>query len=461
MAFGATGRGFKSRRAHHIEKFIKFLLATDFMAILLKNCRVVVTQNAERSILKNIDILIEEGKIKEIAKNIDVSSECEIVDCSKKLVIPALFNAHTHASMVLFRGYRDDQELHAWLSDVWKVEAKLKPKHIYAGALFACMEMAKTGTYCFVDMYFEMEEVAKAASEIGLKAFLGYGMIDLFKEDKREKEIKTTEEFIKNIEGKFDGITPVLAPHAIYTCSKELLEWVNEFAKEKNLLKTIHLSETRKEVFDCVKVHGIRPVEYLEKINFLDCNTVLFHASWVTKGEIAIIAKANAKVVHCPASNMKLATGGAFPFREYKENGVTICLGTDGACSNNCLDMFREMKFAALLQKWFRWNGAEVNAQEILDTATVNPAKAFGLNSGSIEEGKEANLILLNLNHYSLRPERNVLSNIVYSATGNCVSELIVAGKFVVREGKLVNADEEKIIEKLEKAVEDLLGEEE
>ncbi len=422
--------------------------------MLLKNCRIVVTQNGARKILKDVDILVEEGRIKEIGRNLP--KEGEAIDCSKKLVMPALFNAHTHASMVLMRGYRDDQELHAWLSDVWKVEAKLKPKHIYAGALFACMEMAKTGTYCFADMYFEMEEVVKAASEVGLKAFLGYGMIDFFSEEKREREIKRTKKFITSMEGKYPGIEPVLAPHAIYTCSKELLEWVNEFAKEKNLMKTIHLSETRKEVFDCIKEHGIRPVEYLEKLNFLDSSTVIFHGSWVSRKEIEILAKHGTSAVHCPTSNMKLATGGAFPMREYLQAGVNVCLGTDGACSNNSLDMFREMKFCALLQKWYRWNACELTAQQTLDLATVNPAKVFGMNSGSIEEGKEANLALIDLEHYSMKPLLNPVSNLVYSATGSCVSDLIVAGRFVVRDGRLVNAEEEKIVEIFEKAVKDL-----
>lgn len=427
------------------------------MSLLLKNCRFVVTQDKERRVLKDVDILVEDGKIAEISKRVKEKAE-DVIDCSKKLVLPAFFNAHTHSAMVLYRGYRDDQELEAWLKDVREVESRVKEKHIYAGALFACMEMLKTGTYCFVDMYFHEEEVMKAVNELGMKAFLGYGMVDLGDEEKREREIKETMKFLEEAEKFTPNIIPVLAPHAVYTCSKELLEWVNEFVKENNFIKTIHVAETRKEVFSCVKEHGLRPVEYLEKIRFLDKNTVLFHGSWVTKGEIGIIAKAESKVVHCPASNMKLATGGAFPMREYLEAGVNVCLGTDGACSNNSLDMFREMKFCALLQKWFRWNGAELTAQQTLDLATVNPAKAFCVNSGSIEVGKEANLALINLEHYSMRPLLNPVSNLVYSATGNCVSDLLIAGDFVVHERKLVNMEEEKIHEKFEKAIHELFG---
>lgn len=430
------------------------------MSILLKNCGILLTQDRERKILKNVDILIENGTITKISKSIKENA-MEIIDCSKKLVMPALFNAHTHSPMVLFRGYRDDQELEAWLKDVREIEARARSKHIYAGALFACMEMLKTGTYCFVDMYFEMDEVARAVSELGMKAFLGYGMVDLENEEKRESEIKETIRFVKSVEKYYPSIIPVVAPHAIYTCSRELLDWVNEFAAEKNLLKTIHVSETREEVFKCVKNHGLRPVEYLHKTGFLDENTVVFHGSWVTKNEIKILANAQAKVVHCPASNMKLATAGAFPMREYLEANVTVCLGTDGACSNNSLDMFREMKLATLLQKWFRWSGAELTAQQAFDFATLNGAKAFGLNTGSIEIGKEANLAILDLEHYSMKPLLNPISNIVYSATGACVSSVIVEGKFVVRDGKLVNMEEEKIVERFENEIKDLfmLGE--
>ncbi len=422
-------------------------------SVLLRNCRFVVT-HAKKRVLENVDILIENGKISQIGKSIKGEAE-EKIDCSQKIIMPALFNAHTHASMVLFRGYRDDQELQTWLQDIWKVEAKLKPKHIYAGALYACMEMAKSGTWCFVDMYFEEEEVANAVKKVGLTALLGCAIIDAIK----GWDLERSKKFIKNVKGS-ENIIPVLAPHSIYTCSEETLKEVNEFSKEHSLFKTIHLSETRKEVFDCVKKYGKRPVEYLHDLFFLDEKTVIFHGSWVTKNEIKLLGENKVSAVHCPVSNMKLATGGAFPMREYREQGVRIMLGTDGACSNNSLDMFREMKVAALLQKWFRWKGSEVKAEEVLEYTTNSPCACFGLNSGSVEIGKDANLALLDVRHYSLRPLRNVISNIVYSATGNCVSDLLVRGKWIVKDGKLVNLEEEKIIEKMEEAVEDLLGEE-
>lgn len=412
--------------------------------LMLKNCKIVITQNERRDILKDSDILIEDGRIVQIGNNLN-SEGLEKMDCSGKIVMPALFNGHTHSAMTLLRGYNDDKELHDWLGDIWQIEARMKPEDMYIGALYACMEMAKTGTYCFADMYFEMEEVARACNKIGLKSFLGYGMLDLHNEEKRENEIQKTINFIKWARGKYPVITPILAPHAIYTCSDELLKWVKEYSRENDLIKTIHISETEKEVLDNIKSSSLRPVEYLEKMGFLDGRTIIFHASWINEAEMDILAKRNVTAIHCPASNMKLATGGAFPLREYIEKKINIGLGTDSAASNNSLDMFLEMKFASLLQKWHRRQAKGANAQEILDMATLNPAKAFGLKSGSIEPLMEANIAILDSRHHSLMPLRSILSNIVYSATGDAVSDLIVAGKFVVRDKKLLNADEEEI----------------
>ena len=426
------------------------------MSLLLKNCRIVLTRNScEYSILQNVDIFINENRIEEIGKNLKEKTD-EIIDCSNKLVMPGLINMHTHSPMILLRGYRDDQELYDWLNDVWAVERKLKPKDIYIGTLMACLEMIKTGTVCFVDMYFHMNEVARAVEETGIKAFLGYGMIDMWDKEKREFEIKETLRFIKSIKDK-ETIKPVVAPHGVYTCSKELLLEAKRISEEFNIPLTIHLSETRKEVYDTWKRYGKRPVEFLDEIKFLGKNVIAFHCSWVTKQEIKILARNDVTVVSCPTSNMKLATGGAFPYREFKEARANICLGTDGACSNNSLDMFREMKFFALMQKWFRWNGREITAQECLNLTTINPAKVLNLNSGSIEEGKVADIITLDLNHFSLLPVKNIISNLVYSTAGDCVSDIIINGELIIRDKKVLTVNEEKIKEKFEKTVEKLL----
>ena len=420
------------------------------MAMILRNCRMVITQNPGRDVVENYDILIENGRIAKVAKTID--EDAEKIDCSGKLVMPALFNAHTHSSMSLLRGYNDDKDLHEWLGDVWKVEAMLTPQDMRAGALFSFMEMAKTGTFGFMDMYFEMEEVAKACHEIGLCGFLGYGMIDLQDQEKREREIARTVKFATWLQDRYDGIVPVLAPHAIYTCSKDLLVWAGDYASRNGMLSTIHMSETRKEVEDCIKERNMTPVHYLDSTGFLGENTVLFHSSFVDADEIRILAQRGAKVVHCPASNMKLGTGGVFPLGAYEDSGMFPMLGTDGACSNNSLDMFSEMKFAALLQKFATEKPSSATARQVLDMATVNPAGMLGTGSGSIEEGKRADIAILDIRNVALGPTRNILSNVVYSSAGGAVSDMIVNGKIILRNGMLETMDEDSIRDGFESA---------
>jgi 5-methylthioadenosine/S-adenosylhomocysteine deaminase len=430
------------------------------MNLLLKNCRVIITQNNNRDVLKNYDVLVENGKIIRIEKNINVSNkDYEVIDCKNKVLMPGLINSHTHAAMTLLRGYRDDLPLDEWLNEVWKVEAKLNGRYVKIGTLMACLEMIKTGTVCFVDMYFFMDAAMEAVKESGMRAFLGYGMIDLFNEEKREREIKETIRFVETVlEENNERIKPVISPHAIYTCSEDLLVKSKELSEKYNLKLTIHLSETRKEVHWCIKEYNLRPVDYLEKINLLNENLITFHTSWLTKEEIKKIGKHKVSAVHCPTSNMKLATGGAFPYREMLENNILVSLGTDGACSNNSLDIFREMKFAALLQKWFRWNAKEMIAQQALDLATINPAKMLNLNIGSIEVGKDADIILLDINNYRLLPLKNIISNIVYSAIGDCVTDVMVKGKFLMKDKMLLTLDEEKVKEEFSKAVKELIG---
>lgn len=429
------------------------------MGILLKNCGFVVTQNKARDILRDCDILIENGRIKEIKKEISgLAEDFEILDCRNKIVLPAFFNLHTHSPMTLLRGYKDDLELQPWLNEIWKVEAKLKDKHFYLGAKFACLEMIKSGISCFLDMYFGMENIFRAVEEAGIRGFLGEAMMDFKEEGKTEEEIKKAERFINFCtKAKNPLIKPVVSPHAIYTCSPSLLLQAKEIAKEKGLLYTIHLSETRKEVFDCYKEHKKKPVQYLKDLNLLDEKFVAFHCVWLTLEEISILAKSNAKVVHCPISNMKLATGGVFPFREMREHNILIGLGTDGACSNNSLNILEEMKVACLLQKWFRWNASEISAQEALDLVTINGAKILGINSGSIEEGKNADLVLLDKNHFSLLPSKNLISNLVFSCSREAITDLMVGGRFVMRDRKVLSMDEEKAREEFKKALEELI----
>ncbi|MBN2095442.1 MAG: amidohydrolase [Candidatus Aenigmarchaeota archaeon] len=426
--------------------------------MLLKNCSAVLTQDERRTVLKGADILIRDSRIEKVSKNIDSSeSECEKIDCRGKIVMPSFVNAHTHLPMVLLRGYRDDLTLNEWLSEVWKAEAKMKEEDYYAGAKFGLLEMIRSGTSAYLDMYFGSEQILKASEKAGLRGYLGHPLMDFGDSEKKEGTLKEAKKSVKKILESNGLCRPVISPHSVYTCSKELLLEAKKFAESKNLLYTTHLSETRKEVYDCHRKYGKRPAEFLEELGVIDNTFVGFHSAWLTKGEISMLAGKKASVVSCPASNMKLATGGAFPYREFREAGVTVGIGTDGACSNNSLNMLGEMKAMCLMQKWLRWNASEMAAQSALDMATLGGAKILGLNSGSIGAGKNADLLLLDKSHYSLLPGTDLVSNIVYSASREAISGLIVNGQFLMQEKQILTLDEEAIKEGFMKSSERLL----
>jgi 5-methylthioadenosine/S-adenosylhomocysteine deaminase len=434
------------------------------MSILLKDCEWILTQNSSRDVLRGRSVYVEDGKIAEIGGNIACEADY-VLDGRGKVLMPGLINTHTHLSMTLLRGYADDMPLHQWLeTKIWPLEARLTGDICYAGALLGCLEMIRTGTTCFLDMYFFMEDVAKAVNEAGVRAFLSYAMIDLFDPERREKQKRTSDElsrFIKNLNSQKIGFA--LGPHAPYTCSTETLLRCREIADKEGTLIHIHIAETRREQVDFEKKYGMREVEYLDKIGFLCPKVVSVHSVWLTKSEVSIFGKRGVKVSHCPVSNMKLAIGGSPPLLEMFQNGVTVSLGTDGAASNNCLDMFETMKFCALLGKSHRWDPTVLPAQKVLDLATVEGAKALGIEDkvGSIEEGKDADLILVDLKAPNMRPihgKDTVVSNIVYSAKGLNVDTTIVGGEILMANKQFKKLDETKIYENAEKAASQLIS---
>ena len=413
------------------------------MNLLIKN----IILNGEKK-----DIFIEGNKIKKIGDNLNLRATEKIDGKKEKAVIPGLINCHTHAAMSLFRGYGDDLPLKEWLEKkIWPAEAKLTEEDVYWGTKLACLEMIKTGTTCFNDMYWYSEAVIKASEEIGLRAMVGPLIIDFSKKGSREN----FEKIYKNFQVEKSGLVDIaVAPHSIYGASKENLIWAKNFAKKNHLILHTHLSETEKEVKDCLKKYKMRPVEYLDKIGFLDKNCVLAHSIWLNEKEIKILAKRKCSVVYNPCSNMKLASG-IFPYKKMKEAGVNITLGTDGPASNNSLDMFSEMKFASFLQKLSEEDPTIASAKEIFEIATKNGAKALKINAGEIKEGKLADLILIDLNYVSFQPGHNFISDLVYSASGNCVSDVICNGKILMRERKIEG--EEKIKKEATKRAKDLI----
>jgi 5-methylthioadenosine/S-adenosylhomocysteine deaminase len=402
---------------------------------------------------KKQDIFIEGNKIKKIGRNLNLKAKEKIDGKGEKAALPGLINCHTHSAMTLFRGYGDDLPLKEWLEKkIWPLEAKLTEDDIYWGTKLACLEMIKTGTTTFNDMYWYPGAAIEAVKEMGLRAKIGLIMINFSPMGSKENVKK----LFKKLEAKnLEVISLSVAPHSIYTVSKENLIWAKNFAKKNNpapyrnevsgagLILHIHLSETEKEAKDCLKKYGLRLVEYLEKIGFLGENCILAHSVWLNDREIKILAKKNCSVVYNPCSNMKLASG-IFPYKKLKKAGVNICLGTDGATSNNSLDVFLEMKFASLLQKVEEMDPTAAPAKEIFEIATKNGAKALKIDAGEIKERKLADLILIDLNQISLLPGHNFISDLVYSANGNCVSDLICNGKILMRDRKIEGEEEIK-----------------
>jgi 5-methylthioadenosine/S-adenosylhomocysteine deaminase len=367
--------------------------------------------------------------------------------------------------MALFRGLADDMILQDWLQKrIWPLEAKLTGEACYVGALLGSAEMIMSGTTSFVDMYFHMEDVAEAVSESGLRGFLSYGTIDLFDQAKARLEQETTRKFHDYVHNLGNSrIKFVVGPHAPYTCSAEMLLWAKEFAERNGAILHVHVAETRREQADFQKQHGMRVVEYLDKIGALSKNMLAAHCVWLTKSEVVSLGKAGARVAHCPVSNMKLASGGVAPLPEMFDAGIPVGLGTDGASSNNTLDMFETMKVCALVHKAHRWDPTILNAQKVLDLATIEGARALGLESelGSIDVGKRADLILLDSRAPNLVPihgKDTVVSDLVYSASSANVDTTIVDGIVLMTNREVRSLNVAEVLSRAQQTALGLLG---
>ena len=425
--------------------------------ILIKNALILNPNNFEN---KKQSLLIKDDLIAEISDEIDESNVGKIIDAEGKILLPGLINTHTHLSMTLFRGLADDLSLDSWLNDhIWPMEANLNGDYCYIGALLGAVELIKSGTTTFSDMYFYMEDVARAVDEAGIRAVLSYGMIDFADAERREAEIKENMALYNACNGMADGrIKVFLGPHSPYTASEELLVKVRELADEYNMGIHIHVSETQKEINDSLDEKGLRPFEYLEKIGLLGPDVVAAHCVWLSDEEIEIIKKHDVKVSHNPCSNMKLASGVA-PVSKLIEKGVCVSIGTDGASSNNNLDLIEELKTASLLQKVSTLDPKVLNSDESIEMATIKGAEALGLSDeiGSIEVGKKADIILIDTNAANMTPDSSSLSsNVIYSANGSNVDTTICNGKILMENKKLTALDEDEIYAKARQAIKEL-----
>ncbi len=420
------------------------------MDILIKNCLTLY----KNSVIKRFDIGISDGIIKIVDEKIDSEADV-IIDARNLFAIPGFINMHTHAAMTLFRGIADDVSLMKWLQEeIWPMERNLKPEHVYYATLLAGIEMIKSGTTCFNDMYFYIDEISRACKKIGIRAYVSFAMFDFGNEDVAKRNLRDAEIYLKKYE-KEDLVKITLAPHAPYTCSEYLLTETKRLADENDILIHTHISESRDEFVKFLKEKGKTPIEYLESIGFLDGKVLAAHCVWVTNRDISILKKRNVNVIHNPVSNVKLANGIA-RIHEMLRNGINICLGTDGAASNNNLSMLEEMKLAALLQK-FRYRNPEiVKAEDVFNMATRNAGIALRENLGEIREGYKADIVLINLKDIRMQPITNPISHIIYSIDSSCIDTVIINGKLIMYNRRILTIDEEEVREKFIKVVEDL-----
>ncbi|KFZ40472.1 amidohydrolase [Thermoactinomyces sp. Gus2-1] len=384
----------------------------------------------------------------------------EVIDCRGRAIMPGLVNTHGHAAMTLLRGYADDLPLQTWLEEkMWPLEAKFTEKQVSAGTALAVAEMIKSGTTCFVDMYDHMDEVAKITMESGMRARLCRGSIGLCSEEEQKQKLNEAVQFAKDWNGQADGrITTMLAPHAPYTCSPDYIRQFVEKAAELSLPLHTHMSETAKEVEQNVRDYGVRPVEHLRRLGFFDQPALVAHAVHVTDEEIDILASYDVKVAHNPESNLKLGSGIA-PIPKMLEKGIRPGLATDGAASNNNLDLFEEMHIAAMIHKGVHENSVLVPAMTALKMATLYGAECAFLEkeTGSLEVGKKADFVVLDLSGVHMQPLHDVVSHIVYSANRNDVRDVYIDGKPVMRNRELLTMDEEKVKYEANQAIQEIL----
>ncbi|MBQ7985275.1 MAG: amidohydrolase [Bacteroidales bacterium] len=391
------------------------------------------------------DVLIEKdtfsfvGKLKE-DEGFDADN---VINAEGMALLPAFYNLHCHAAMCLLRGYGEDMPLMPWLEKIWSKEATLTGEDIYNGTRLAVLEMIKSGTVFFADMYWYHQDVLRAVEDMGIRCNIGVTFMDSL----GEKTIKDNLAFLDDYASYSNPlITFAPAPHAIYTCSGKLYMRCFDNAERNNLYFQTHLSETVDEVNNCKKLHGGQtPTQYLHSLQVLNHRTIAAHCVHLTEEDAEILAETEVTAVHNPCSNMKLSSG-AFDVPLIKRRGVHTALGTDGCSSNNNLSMIEEMKTAALLAKHAYKKADTLTAKEVMNWATVNGAKAYGINAGRIQQGMQADCLLVDMQNERLVPSWDIVSDMVYSADSSCVDTVICAGKVLMEHRRV--KDQEEIVAK-------------
>src|SRR6202142_3905496 len=394
-------------------------------------------------------VIVEVGKSKDLLRTYP---DARVIAAENKVLLPGLINTHSHAAMVYFRGLADDLPLREWLENhIWPAESKwLSSEFVNDATELACLEMLKAGITTYNDMYFFGDSSARATRFLGMRACLGAGIIDFptVAASTLDEYLANAERFIGNWKGD-DMIFPCLAPHGAHTCGPETLRRSKKLAERLDVKLHMHLSETRWEVQEIISRHGKRPVEYLDSIGFLDDRLIAAHCVHIDDTEIGLLAKRSVSVSHCVESNLKLASGIA-PVPQMIRAGITVSLGTDGAASNNDQNILSEMSTAAKLHKAIANDPTVLDSKTALLMATRWGAEALGLGSkiGSLEKGKEADIIAIDLRKPHLSPIYDIYSHIVYSAMASDVDTVIVGGKLVIKNRNHVEVNEDAILKK-------------
>ena len=421
------------------------------MNTLIKNATLISMSNKREKIEENIDIRIEKNKIKEIGKKLNLDGIDKVIDATGKVVMPGLINTHAHVPMSIFRETVDVYSLQEWLTKkIWPMEDKLTNVDIYNASILSFIEMIKTGTTTINDMYFMTEDIIKAAKETKIRLQTSRTLMGV-NDEEGQKRIEELNSLLEKYQNKDELITFNVGIHGLYTSSKEYVKKCITFAKEKELPIHMHFCENEKEVEDIKKAYNSMPIKVLEE--FKNQKTILAHCVKLSKEEIEKLKDLDVSISHCPISNLKLGCGIA-NISEMIKQGINVTLGTDGQGSGSNLDLFETMKYTALLQKGIKEDATEMPAYEVLKMATINGAKALDLEKeiGSIEEGKCADIIILELNNEVTNPVNDLCSDIVYNAKGYNVDTTIINGK-ILMENRKIEKNETEIFEKCKQII--------
>ena len=381
-----------------------------------------------------VAVRVEGDRIVALGAGVEPAVGDEVLDAAGMALLPGLVNGHTHAAMTLMRGYGGDLPLMKWLQDkIFSVEAKLTGDDVYWGTRLAGVEMIRSGTVRFWDMYWQPEAVARAVQDAGIRASVALPLVDGLDPDKSDALHADAERSLDALADAGRRITPTLGPHSIYLVSEKSLRWIADLSSERDICVHIHLSETEGEVKDCVAAHGVRPAPYLDRIGLLTPRTILAHGVWLDGDELQLVGERGATIVTNPVSNLKLAVGGVFPYAKARAHGIPVGLGTDGASSNNSLDLFQDVKHLALMQKHAERDPAAMPATEAWAVASGQRAPLLG-GTGRLAVGEPADFLLVRSDAPELTPGE-LVANLVYAAAGAVVDTTVVAGQVLMRGG--------------------------